>query len=64
MTLYQILDETNYRVNEFNQIGMAKCHLDVVKQLSPEHHYRINKENIEKTRNELNTAANLIINFG
>lgn len=64
MTLYQILDETNYRVNEFNQIGMAKCHLDVVTQLSPEHHYRINKESIGKKHQELNTETNLIINFG
>ena len=64
MTLYQILDETNLTVNEFQQREMALCHLDVVKELSPEHSYHINVGNFKKDYRSNETATNLIVNFG
>ena len=33
MILYQILDEKDLIVNEFEQRDMALCHLDIVKEL-------------------------------
>ena len=64
MTLYQILDETNLTVNEFQQREMALCHLDVVKELSPEHSYHINVGNFKNDYRSNETATNLIVNFG
>lgn len=64
MNLYRILDETNYLVNEFNQKGMARGHLEVVEQLHPEHHYHINKELVGKNKKLESITTNLIINFG
>jgi hypothetical protein len=64
MTLYRVLDETNYLVNEFNQKRMAKGHLEVVEQLHPDHHYRIDKELVEKNYISAIESSNLIANFG
>lgn len=64
MTLYQILDEANLTVNEFQQREMALCHLDVVKELHPEHHYHINVGNFKKDYRPHETTTNLIVNFG
>jgi len=64
MTLYQILDERNLKVNEFQQREMAQCHLDIVKALSPDHSYYINVGGIEKNFNSSNIATHLIENFG
>jgi hypothetical protein len=64
MNLYRILDETNYLVNEFSQRGMARGHLEVVEQLHPEHHYRINKELVERNYKPEYIQSNLIVNFG
>ena len=64
MTLYQILDEKNSTINEFQQREMALCHLDVVKELSPEHHYHINVCKFNKSHSSIESATNLIINFG
>lgn len=64
MNLYRVLDETNYLVNEFNQKTMAKGHLEVVEQLYPEHHYRIDKELVGKNYLSDSMNANLIMNFG
>ena len=64
MNLYRILDETNYLVNEFNQKGMAKGHLEVVEQLHPEHHYRIDKEISNRNYKSTYIQSNLIVNFG
>ena len=62
MTLYQILDENNLTANEFHQRKMALCYLDIIKELSPEHSYRIHKN--ETKSNSTYTAKNLIVNFG
>lgn len=64
MTLYQILDETNVTINEFKQREMALCHLDVVKELAPEHDYRIHVDKFNKSHSPKNSACNLLINFG
>ena len=64
MTLYQILDEKNSTINEFQQREMALCHLDVIKELSPEHHYHINIGKFIKSHSSIESATNLIINFG
>ena len=63
MTLYQILDEKNLTVNEFQQREMALCHLDIVKELAPEHSYHINVGNFKKIVHT-NMVTNLIVNFG
>jgi hypothetical protein len=64
MTVYQILDEKNSTINEFQQREMALCHLDVVKELSPEHHYHINVGKFNNSNHPSNSATNLLINFG
>jgi hypothetical protein len=64
MTLYQILDEKNSTINEFQQREMALCHLDVVKELSPEHHYHINEGKFNSCYHPSYSATNLLINFG
>lgn len=64
MTLYQILDEENSKINEFQQREMALCHLDVVKELSPEHHYHINVGKFNRGYSGTDSASNLLINFG
>ena len=64
MTLYQIVDETNFNVNAFQQREMALCHLDVVKELSPEHQYHIHVGNVKKDHRFDESAVNLIVNFG
>jgi hypothetical protein len=64
MTLYQILDERNLKVNEFQQREMAQCHLDIVKELSPDHSYYINVGNFEKNYSSSTIATHLIENFG
>jgi tRNA A37 threonylcarbamoyladenosine biosynthesis protein TsaE len=63
MILYQILNEKNLMVNEFQQRDMALCHLDIVKELSPEHQYHINIENFKNNNCASNLATNLIVNF-
>jgi len=64
MTLYQILDEKNSTINEFQQREMALCHLDVVKELSPEHRYHINVGKFNRGYSSIESATNLIVNFG
>ncbi len=64
MTLYQILDEKNLTVNEFQQREMALCHLDIVKELAPEHSYHINVGNFKNKNSAYNMVTNLIVNFG
>jgi hypothetical protein len=63
MTLYQILDEKNLTVNEFSQREMALCHLDIVKELSPNHQYHINVGNFKDNYSPKSKVANLIVNF-
>lgn len=64
MTLFQILDEVNANVNEFQQKSMAKCHLYVVQQLFPEKQYRIDKKVTKGGYQPSNVAPNLIVNYG
>ena len=64
MILYQILDENNLMVNEYQQREMAQCHLDIMKQLSPNHSYHINVHDVEKNYSSPNMATHLIKNFG
>jgi hypothetical protein len=63
MTLYQILDEKNSKINEFQQREMALCHLDVVKELSPEHHYHINVGKFNSSYQAIDSATNLTHQF-
>jgi hypothetical protein len=64
MTLYQILDEKNSKINEFEQREMALCHLDVVKELSPDHQYHINAGKFNGNYHAIDSATNLLVNFG
>jgi hypothetical protein len=64
MTLYQILDEENLTINAFQQREMALCHLDVVKELAPEHSYHIHAASFKKNDSSTKITSNLIINFG
>ena len=64
MILYQILDENNLMVNEYQQREMAQCHLDIVKALSPDHSYYINVGRIKKNYSFSKMATHLIENFG
>jgi len=42
MTLYQVVDENNLMTNEYQELGMAQCHLEIMKKLYPNHNYHIN----------------------
>jgi len=64
MILYQVVDEKNLTVNEFQQREMALCHLDIIKELLPEHSFHINVGNFEKNYSSINIATHLIKNFG
>jgi hypothetical protein len=61
--LYQILDEKNATINEFQQRTMALCHLDVVKELSPEHSYHISVAKFDSSARSI-APAKLLVNFG
>jgi hypothetical protein len=64
MNLYQILDEKKLVVNEFQQRDMALCHLDIIKELSPDQSYNVNVRDVEKNYSSHNMATHLIKNFG
>lgn len=61
--LYQLLDEKNAMINEFQQREMALCHLDVVKELAPDHTYHISVAKFDRSERSI-VPASLLINFG
>jgi len=64
MILYQILDKNNLMTNEYQELEMALCHLEIIKELSPNQSYHINVDNFKKNYSFLNMATHLIENFG
>jgi hypothetical protein len=61
--LYQLLDENNATINEFQQREMALCHLDVIKELSPERTYHISVTKFDRSDRSV-APAKLLVNFG
>lgn len=64
MILYQIVDESNLMANEYQQLEMAQCHLEIIRELFPNHNYHINVRDFEKNYSSPKMATHLIENFG
>ena len=64
MILYQVMDEINLMANEYQQLEMAQCHLDILEKLFPNHSYHINVLDVEKNYSSPSIATHFIKNFG